>query len=144
MEAVKLAPTLVPAAALAGKYQSEAHQTRRAMRLIEPAWLAQPHPDLADAYAHVKPGDSARQRLVRIETLAAKTPGHIEGALAIARAAIDASGFSRAREALAPYIADSTQRVAMLMAELERGEHGDTGRGREWRLRAVPPGHDPV
>jgi HemY protein len=144
MEAVKLAPTLVPAAALASKYQSEAHQTRRAMRLIEPAWLAGPHPDLADAYAHVKPGDSARQRLVRIETLAAKTPGHIEGALAIARAAIDASEFSRARAALAPFIENPTQRVAMLMAEIERGEHGDTGRARGWALRAVRARHDPV
>jgi HemY protein len=144
MEAVKLAPTLVPAAALASKYQSEAHQTRRAMRLIEPAWLAGPHPDLAEAYAHVKPGDSARQRLVRVETLAAKTPGHIEGALAIARAAIDASEFSRAREALAPFVASPTQRVAMLMAEIERGEHGDTGRARAWMLRAVRARHDPV
>jgi HemY protein len=144
MEAVKLAPTLVPAAVLASKYHSEAHQIRRSMRLVEAAWLAQPHPDLADAYAHVKLGDSARQRLVRIETLAEKAPGHIEGALAVARAAIDASEFSRAREVLAPYIADPTQRVAMLMAEIERGEHGDTGRARAWMLRAVRARHDPV
>ena len=95
MEAVKLAPTLVPAAVLAAKFQSEAHQIRRAMRLVEAAWLAQPHPDLADAYAHVKLGDSARQRLVRIETLAAKMPGHLESALAIARAAIDATEFGQ-------------------------------------------------
>src|ERR1700748_2758358 len=108
MEAIKLAPTLVPAAVLASKYESEAHQIRRSMRLVEAAWLAQPHPDLADAYAHVKLGDSARQRLVRVETLAEKAPGHIEGALAVARAAIDASEFSRAREVLAPYIADPT------------------------------------
>jgi HemY protein len=144
MEAVKLAPTLVPAAVLASKYQSEAHQIRRSMRLVEAAWLAQPHPDLADAYAHVKLGDSARQRLVRVETLAEKAPGHIEGALAVARAAIDASEFSHAREVLAPYIADPTQRVAMLMAEIERGEHGDTGRARAWMLRAVRARHDPV
>ncbi|MCC8943304.1 hypothetical protein H8A99_44610, partial [Bradyrhizobium sp. Arg68] len=78
-EAVKLAPTLIPAAVLAAKFESEAHQVRRAMRLVETAWLAQPHPDLADAYAHVRLGDAARQRLVRVETLAAKTPGHIEG-----------------------------------------------------------------
>ena len=74
MEAVKLAPTLVPAAVLAAKFESEAHQVRRAMKLVEAAWLANPHPDLADAYAHVKLGDSARQRLQRVETLAAKTP----------------------------------------------------------------------
>src|SRR5438067_3769561 len=144
MEAVKLAPTLVPAAVLASKYESEAHQVRRAMRLVETAWLAQPHPDLADAYAHVKLGDSARQRLVRVETLAAKAPGHIEGALAIARAAIDASEFTKAREALAPFIAQPTQRVALLMAEVERTEHGDSGRARAWTLRAVRALHDPA
>jgi HemY protein len=144
MEAIKLAPTLVPAAVLASKYQSEAHQIRRSMRIVETAWLAHPHPDLADAYAHVKLGDSARQRLVRVETLAAKAPGHIEGALAVARAAIDATEFARAREALAPFIAAPTQRVAMLMAEIERTEHGDSGRARTWTLRAVRALHDPV
>src|SRR5450755_292749 len=144
MEAVKLAPTLVPAAVLAAKFESEAHQVRRAMRIAETAWLAEPHPDLADAYAHVRLGDSARQRLVRVETLAAKKPGHIEGALAIARAAIDASEFARAREALKPFIDQPTQRVAMLMSEIERTEHGDSGRARAWTLRAVRARHDPV
>src|SRR6266404_5360209 len=144
MEAIKLAPTLVPTAVLASKFESEAHQVRRSMRFVEAAWLAQPHPDLADAYAHVKLGDSARQRLVRLETLAAKTPGHIEGALAVARAAIDASEFARAREALAPFVDRPTQRVAVLMAEIERTEHGDSGRARAWTLRAVRALHDPV
>jgi HemY protein len=144
MEAVKLAPTLVPAAVLAAKFQSEAHQIRRAMRLVETAWLAQPHPDLADAYAHVKLGDSARARLVRIETLAAKSPGHLESAVAVARAAIDASEFGRARAALAPFTDAPTQRVAMLMAEIERTEHGDSGKARAWTLRAVRALHDPV
>src|SRR5256885_2336421 len=144
MEAVKLAPTLVPTAVLASKFESEAHQLRRSMRIVEAAWLAQPHPDLADAYAHVKLGDSARQRLVRLETLAAKTPGHIEGALAVARAAIDAAEFARARQALAPFVGRPTQRVAVLMAEIERTEHGDSGRARAWTLRAVRALHDPV
>jgi HemY protein len=148
MVAVKLAPTLVPAAVLAAKFESEAHQVRRAMKLVEAAWLANPHPDLADAYAHVKLGDAARQRLQRVETLAAKTPadkaGHVEGQLAIARAAIDASEFARARVVLAPYVNDPTQRVALLMAELERTEHGDGGRARAWTLRAVRARHDPA
>jgi HemY protein len=144
MEAVKLAPTLVPAAVLAAKYQSEAHQIRRAMRIVEAAWLEQPHPDLADAYAHVRLGEAARQRLVRAETLAAKAPGHLESALAVARAAVDASEFTRAREALAHFVAAPTQRVAMLMAEIERSEHGDSGRARAWTLRAVRALHDPV
>ena len=144
MEAVKLAPTLVPAAVLASKYESEANRVKRAMRIVETAWLAQPHPDLADAYAHVKLGDAARQRLLRIEALAAKAPGHLESALAIARAAIDTTEYARAREVLEPFIAAPTQRVAMLMAEVERTEHGDTGKARAWTLRAVRALHDPA
>ncbi|MBY0382644.1 MAG: heme biosynthesis protein HemY [Xanthobacteraceae bacterium] len=144
MEAVKLAPTLVPAAALAAKFYSEDNQIRRAMRVIETAWTTNPHPDLADAYAHVRLGDSARERLARVVTLAQKTPESIEGRLAIARAAIDAGEFPQAREALKPLIATPTQRVALLMAELERAENGDEGRMRHWMLRAVRAAHDPV
>lgn len=144
MEAVKLAPTLVPAATLAAKFLSENNQTRRAMQVIEAAWVAQPHPDLADAYAHVRLGDSALNRLSRVEKLAAKVPGHIEGALAVARAAIDAKEFARAREALAPFIETPTQRVAILMAELERAEHGESGNARIWMQRAVRAALDPA
>jgi HemY protein len=45
---------------------------------------------------------------------------------------------------LAPYVNDPTQRVALLMAELERAEHGDSGRARAWTLRAVRARHDPA
>ncbi len=143
MEAAKLAPTLIPAAALAAKFLSEGQQTRKAMQIIETAWLAQPHPDLADAYAHVRLGDSALERLRRIERLADKTPSHPESALGIARVAADAREFARARAALAPLIDAPTQRVALLMAEIERGEHDDEGAARAWTLRAVRAAHDP-
>lgn len=144
IDALKLAPTLIPAAVLAAKFYSENGEVRRAMRAIEPAWRAQPHPDLADAYVHVRLGDAARERLVRAETLATRAPGEREGALAVARAAIDATEYARARAALAPFIAAPTQRVAMLMAELERAEHDDDARAREWTLRAVRAAHDPA
>ena len=114
------------------------------MRIVETAWLAQPHPDLADAYAHVKLGDSARQRLVRVETLAAKAPGHIEARWRSRAPRSTPRNLRSAREALAPFIAAPTQRVAMLMAEIERTEHGDTGRARAWTLRAVRALHDPA
>ena len=48
MEAIKFAPQLVPAAVLAAKFYSEDNQVRRAMRTIEVAWNANPHPDLAE------------------------------------------------------------------------------------------------
>lgn len=144
LEAVKLAPTLVPAAVLASKYLAEVHQVRRALKILETAWLANPHPDLAEAYAQVKPGDNARARLIRVEVLAAKTPGHLESGLAVARAAIDAGEFVKARGALAPFIEAPTQRVAMLMAEIEHGERADSGRSRAWTQRALRALPDPV
>jgi HemY protein len=143
MEAVKLAPTLIPAATLAAKFLSEGQQTRKAMQIIEAAWKAQPHPDLADGYAHVRLGDSALERLRRIERLADMTPGHVEGALGIARVAADAREYARARAALTPLIDAPTQRVALLMAEIERGEHDDEGAARAWTLRAVHAPFDP-
>jgi HemY protein len=143
MEAVKLAPTLIPAATLAAKFLSEGQQTRKAMQIIEAAWRAQPHPDLADGYAHVRLGDSALERLRRIERLADMTPGHVEGALGIARVAADAREYARARAALTPLIDAPTQRVALLMAEIERGEHDDEGAARAWTLRAVHAPFDP-
>jgi HemY protein len=144
LEAVKFAPTLVPAAALAGRLLGEARDRRRAARIVEAAWKANPHPDLAEAYAHLQPGASARERLVRVEALAAKTPGNIEGALAVARAALDAQEFAVARRVLTPLSIAPSQRVSMLMAELEEKEHGDEGRAREWMTRAVRAKPDPA
>jgi HemY protein len=144
VEAAKLAPDLVPAAALAGRLLGESGDIRRAARVIEAAWRANPHPDLADAYAYLRPGTSARARLARVQGLAAMAPGNAEGALAVARAALDAREFAAARAALAPLIAAPTRRVAALMAELEEAEHGDEGRAREWMTRALNARRDPA
>ena len=89
-------------------------------------------------------GDSARDRLTRVQKLVAKSPGGLEGALAIAHAAIDAREFTVARAALAPHLAMPTRRVATLMADIEQTEHGDEGRAREWMARAVRAAPDPA
>jgi HemY protein len=144
LEAVKLAPTLVPAAVLAAKLLGEGGEHRKAGRIIEAAWRANPHPDLAEGYAHLRPGDSARERLTRIQSLAEKSPGNVEAALAVARAALDAQEFAIARQTLAPLAVVPTQRVAALMAELEMKEHNDEGRAREWMARALHGRRDPA
>jgi HemY protein len=144
LEAVKLAPDLVPAAALAGRRLAESGEQRKARRILERAWAANPHPDLAEAYADLRLGDSARERLTRMQKLADLAPGNIEGAIAVAHAALDARDFAAARAALAPYLAAPTQRVATLMAEIEDAEHGDEGRVREWMARAMRASGDPM
>lgn len=137
LEAVKLAPTLVPAAELAGRMLVEQRKQRKATKIIEKAWQANPHPDLAQVYAYLRVSDSARERLARVRALAEKAPGHVESAIAVARAAIDAHEFTAARNALKALLDRPTQRVAELMAELEQAESGHEGRAREWMARAL-------
>jgi HemY protein len=144
LEAVKLAPEFVPTAALAGRRLAEANEQRKARRILERAWIASPHPDIAEAYADLRLGDSARERLSRMQKLGEMAPGHIESALAVGRAALDAREFGTARTALAPFLAVPTQRVAALMAGIEEAEHGATGRVREWMARAVRAAGDPA
>jgi len=148
LDAVKLAPGLVPAAALAGRRLSEAGDQRRAGKVLIAAWRLNPHPDIAEAYANLRPGDTARARLTRMQSLAERSPDNPtdnrEGAIAVARAAIDAREFKIARDALAPYVTAPTRRVATLMAEIEETEHGDEGRVREWLGRAMRAAPDPV
>ena len=143
-EAVKLAPDLVPAAAMAGRFLVDAGDTRKAARTVEAAWRVNPHPDLADIYINLRPGDAGQERLARAEKLANMSPGHVEGALALARAAIDAQAFPVARKALMPLSITPTQRSAVLMAELEEAETGNIGRARAWMARAVRAARDPA
>jgi HemY protein len=144
LEAIKLAPTLIPAAALAGRLLGASGDLRRAARIIGTAWRTEPHPDLAQAYTHLRPGDSARERLARIEKLTGRTPSQLEEALALARAALDAQEYALARETLTPLTAAPTRRVAALMAELEQQQHGDEGRAREWMARGLNARRDPA
>lgn len=143
-EAIRLAPTLVPAAEIAGRLLGAAGDARKAAKVIEAAYAATPHPDLADAYLHLRPGDASRERLKRIRTLTAHMPAHPESAMALARAALDAQEFDVARTALAPLLAAPTQRACLLMAELEAAENGDVGKAREWTARAVRAQRDPA
>ena len=143
LEANKLAPDLVPAAALAGRLLAEGGHLRKASRIIDSAWRVNPHPELAQAYAELRSGESARDKLKRIEAGARRVPGHIEGALAVARAALDAQEFAKARSELSPYLDRPTRRVCVLMAKLERTERNDEGRAREWMARALNAPPDP-
>ncbi len=143
-EAAKLAPSLAPAAALAGRLEAKSGALRRANRVIEKAWVLAPHPELADSYAAIREKDAASERVKRIKALAKKTPDHPEAAIAVARTAIDAQDFISAREALAPFAGEPTQAMCLLMAEIESVERSDHGKAREWTMRAVRAKRDPA
>jgi len=136
-EALRLAPSLVPAAELACRLFASKGEVRAASRQIVRTWKLSPHPDLAAGYAFAKPGLSPRDRLKRVEYLAGLTPNDIEGPIAVANAAIEAQEWQQARDVLAPYLEERpSARICTLMARIEAGD-GDKGREREWLARAV-------
>ena len=148
-DALKVEPTLVPAAALAGRLLTRKGDIRRAAKLVETAYAATPHPDLADAYVAVRPGDAAADRLARAETLARIAPRHPESLMAVSRAALEAREFERARTTLKPLLDSEdggrpTVKVCRLMAEIEEAEHGETGSLFEWLQRASRAPRDPA
>ena len=137
-EALRLAPSLVPAAEIAARVLASKGESRQASRLIVRTWKLSPHPDLALVYAFARAGDSPRERLKRIKYLASLTPGDIEGPIAVANAAIEAHEWDEARASLAPYLdGRPPARICTLMARIEAGELGDKGREREWLARAL-------
>jgi HemY protein len=70
---------------------------------------------------------------------------HPESAMAMARAAIDAHEWQMARDVLQKLLdTRPSERVCLLMAEIEEGESGDEGRVRQWLARAIHAPRDPV
>lgn len=138
-EAVRLAPDLVPAAVLAGRILGRRLELRKAGKILETAWQATPHPDLADAYTHLRAGDSALDRMKRAERLAVLSSWAPEGRIALVQAAIEAREFETARKTLDPLLQEGrpTVRICLLMAELARVEAGSSAGAREWLARAV-------
>ncbi|WP_019903048.1 heme biosynthesis HemY N-terminal domain-containing protein [Methylobacterium sp. 77] len=146
LDAVKLAPDLVPAACIAGRLLARRGDLKKAAKIVEAAWRANPHPDLAKVYLGLRVGDSVRDRLTRAETLAKISTWHPESRLAMAQAAVEAQDIGKAREALAPLLADRpTVRACLAMAKIEETEHGaGSGRAREWLARAAHAPRDPM
>jgi HemY protein len=144
-EAHRLAPELVPAATVAARLLTRADEIRRAVRVLETTWKVAPHPEIADAYAMVRPGDSVRDRLKRARRLADMKAGNPEGAMGVARVAIDGHDWGAARAALAGLAAGNpSERACLLMAEIEERESGDQGRVRHWLTRALTAPRDPA
>jgi len=144
-DAHNLAPDLVPAAEIAGRVLAAQGYVSRAAKLLARTWEISPHPDIALVYAYLRPGDSPRDRLNRIEALTRGNPDHVESRLALAAAAVDAHAWDEARSALRPLLTGRpSRRVCTLMARIEAGDTRDAGRVREWLARALRAPRDPA
>ncbi|MBO9476196.1 tetratricopeptide repeat protein [Shimia sp. R11_0] len=123
IEANRLSPDLIPAAVIAAKGYIEKGKPRNATRLIKKAWDAQPHPDLAAAFAEIAPEETPEARIKRFKALVKNTPEHSETKMLMAELYIAAEDFPEARRALGGlHESDPTQRALTIMAAIERGE----------------------
>ena len=142
-EAAKLAPGLVPAATLAARLMARGNDTRKAARVIEDAWRAAPHPDLATAYLDLAPSAAPGARLAQARTLARLAPDSPESALLMAQAAVAARDIGLARECVTPLLegpratSRPSARLCLLMADLEAAADAAAGIVRQWLARAA-------
>ncbi|WP_456388530.1 heme biosynthesis HemY N-terminal domain-containing protein [Profundibacter sp.] len=144
IEANRLSPDLVPAAALAARMYIESGKLRNAVRILKKAWDMNPHPDLAAAFAEIAPDESAGERLKRFRALTKMKPAHAETKMLLAELNIAAKDFPTARKALGDLVeADPTARSLTIMAAIERGEGSEDAVVRGWLTKALTASRGP-
>ncbi|WP_109465254.1 heme biosynthesis protein HemY [Albibacillus kandeliae] len=139
IEANRLSPDLVPAAALAARSYVAKGKPKNAVRLLKKAWEAQPHPDLAAAFAAIAPDETPTERVKRFAQLTRIHPDHMETRLLLAELNIVAEDFPEARRALGELAASdrADARALTLMAAIERGEGSPDSVVHGWLARAL-------
>ncbi len=138
IEANRLSPDLVPAATMAARSYIAKGKPRNAVRVLKKAWDAQPHPDLAAAFAEIAPDESAEQRLKRFSALTKIQPRHLETRLVLAELNIVAEDFPAARRALGdPVEIGGDARAYTLMAAIERGAGAPDAVVQGWLAKAL-------
>lgn len=144
LAANRLSPELVPAAAMAARAHITANRPRKAAKAIKRAWNAQPHPELAAAFAEIAPDETAEQRLRRFAALTSIKPAHPETKMLLAELHIAAEDFRAARRALGDLLETApTARVMTIMAAIERGEGSEDAVVRGWLTRALTASRGP-
>jgi HemY protein len=120
------------------------NQLKYATRVLRKAWEAQPHPDLAAAFAEIQPNESPRERIKRFTVLTRIRPDHPETKMLLAELNIADEDFPSARRALGDLAtADPTARSVTIMAAIERGEGADDAIVRGWLTRALTVSRGP-
>lgn len=144
-EAFTADPAFAPAALAYAKRLSAAGQGKRAKAVLEQAWAANPHPDLADEYLRGEGDLLGRARAA--EQLVHRNPSHPESRLLLARTWTAANLTGRARAELTALLASgqADRRAYQAMIDLELLEQGEGAAGRaaeaKWlrAAAAAPP-----
>ena len=103
---------------------------RRGREVLQEAWKAKPHPDLAVPYLEGE--TDPLQRVKAAEKLVAGQPQHAESRLLVGRLAAEAGLTGRARQELDALVASGAadRRAYLALSDLEVAEGGDTPESR--------------
>ncbi len=144
IEANRLSPDLVTAAAMAARMYIELGKPRSAVRIVKKSWEANPHPDLAAAFAEIIPDETPEARVKRFKALTKMKPAHSETKMLLAELNIAAKDFPTARKALGDLVeTDPTARSLTIMAAIERGEGSEDTVVRGWLTKALTASRGP-
>lgn len=144
IEANKLSPDLIPAAVIAARALVDKGDRKSATRVLKKAWEAQPHPDLAAAFAAIEPEESPLARIKRFKALFGARAQDEESRLTEAELQIAAEDFAAARKALGSLAEDHpTQRSLALLAAIERGQGAEDAKVRAILTRALAASRGP-
>lgn len=138
IEANRLSPDLIPAAIMAAGSYVEQGKNRYATRVLKKAWDAQPHPELAAAFAKIEPEETPQARIKRFKGLIKSQPTHPEAQMLMAELHIAAEDFPEAKRALGDLAnAEPSARSLTIMAAISRGEGDDDAVVRGWLAKAL-------
>jgi HemY protein len=138
IEANRLSPDLIPAAAMAARSYIAKGDARNATKVLKKAWSVLPHPDLAAAFAEIAPDETSAARLKRFSVLTKQNPENMETRLLLAELSLTAEDFPAARRALGDLATSHPNaRTLAIMAAVERGEGADDAVIRGWLARAL-------
>lgn len=138
IEANRQSPDLIPAAVFAARAYIAQGNAKYAARVVKKAWQAQPHPDLAAAFAAIAPDETPAERIKRFAALAKLHPKHRETQLVQAELHLAAEDFPGARRALGDLLDNSPDaRALTIMAAIEKGQGAPETVVRGWLAKAL-------
>ncbi|MBO1076362.1 heme biosynthesis HemY N-terminal domain-containing protein [Roseomonas marmotae] len=134
-QAFQADPGFAPAAVAYAARLEAAGSHRKARGVLEQAWAAMPHPDIAAAYLDRESDPLERVKLA--EALVHANRNHPESRLLLARTALAASLTGRARQELEALVQEGTAdtRAYLALVELEQVEHGESAVARAAEAR---------
>lgn len=145
VEADRLAPGFAPAAMVAARALFRQDDVRKGSKILETAWKAEPHPEIAELYIRARPADAALDRLARAQRLQSLKQNNPDSSLAVARAALDAGEYRTGREeAEAAIRMRPTENAYLVLADVEEAETGDQGKVRQLLGKAMRAPRDPA